>query len=100
MQVGRSAWRWRLALGGAHLDFRPFELHVLEQYRNDPRYYYQVSDVDGHISVRDEHYFGTEMKDSDKVLLRLGLAYNDLMNRAVAVFLTDLHRLSPEHQQL
>lgn len=90
-----------MALGCAHLDYRTFELHVLEQYRNDPRYYYRVSDVDGYISVKDEHYDGREMKDSDKVLLRhFGFAYNDSMNRAVAVFMTDLCKLSSEHQQI
>jgi hypothetical protein len=70
-----------MALGDAWLDFRTFELGVLEQYRNDPRYYYRVNDVSGYISVHDEHYLGKEMKESDKVLLRhFGFAYDDSMN--------------------
>ena len=90
-----------LALGAAWLDFRVFDLGVLEQYRNDPRYYYQVSDTHGTISIHDEHYFGKSMKESDKVLLEhFGFAYDDSMNRAVAAFLSDLRKLSPEHQRI
>jgi hypothetical protein len=91
----------QLALGAAWLEFRTFDLSVLEQYRNDPRYYYQASDTHGSISVRDEHYLGQNMKESDKVLLEhFGFAYDDSMNRGVAAFLTDLRKLSPEHQRI
>jgi len=84
-----------LALGAAWLEFRAFDLIVLEQYRNDPRYHYQVSDTQGSIWVRHEH----DMKESDKVFLEhFGFAYDDKMQRAVAVFLSDLRKLSPEHQ--
>jgi len=86
-----------MALGAARLDFRAFDLGVLEQYRNDPRYYYQVSDTHGSIWVHHEH----GMKESDKVFLEhFGFAYDDSMNRAVAAFLTDLRKLSPEHQRI
>jgi hypothetical protein len=98
--VGRP-FSLEMALGAAWLDFRTFDLGVLEQYRNDPRYFYQVSDTHGDISVYDEHYTGTKMKESDKVsLAHFGFAYDDSMNRAIAVFLIDLHRLSPEHQRI
>jgi hypothetical protein len=90
-----------LALGAAWLEFRVFDLSVLEQYRNDPRYYYEVSDTHGSISVHDEHYLGQNMKESDKVLLKhFGFAYDDSMNRAVGAFLADLRKLSPEHQRI
>ena len=94
--VGRP-FTLEMALGAAWLDFRAFDLGVLEQYRNDPRYYYQVSDTHGSICVH--HEYG--MKESDKVFLEhFGFAYDDAMNRAVAVFLTDLRKLSPEHQRI
>jgi hypothetical protein len=62
--VGRP-FTLEMALGAAWLDFRAFDLGVLEQYRNDPRYYYQVSDTHGSIWVHHEH----GMKESDKVFL-------------------------------
>jgi hypothetical protein len=99
-QFVRRPFTLAMAQGCAHLDFRVFDLGVLEQYRNDPRYYYRAGDVDGDISVHDEHYLGKDMKDSDKVLLRFGFAYDRELNRGVAVFLTDLRRLSLEHQQI
>lgn len=86
-----------MALGEAWLKFEAFELTVLEQYRNDPRYYYRVSDTHGTIFIHDEH----KMKESDKVFLEhFGFAYDEQMNRAVAVFLTDLRKFSPEQQRL
>jgi hypothetical protein len=93
--VGRP-FTLELALGAAWLDFRVFDLGVLEQYRNDPRYYYRVSDTHGSIWA---HHEG--MKESDNVFLEhFGFAYDDSMNRAVAAFLTDLRKLSPEHQRI
>jgi hypothetical protein len=90
-----------LALGAAQLDFRCFDLSVLEIYRNDPRYYYRVGDTEGMISISDKFYRNKKMANSDQVLLQtFGFAYDDKMNRAVAVFLRYLNDLSPEHQQI
>ncbi len=90
-----------LARSAAPLGFRVFNLTILERYRNDPRYYYKVTDCDGYIAAQDEHYAGEEMEESDKILLRhFGFAYDDEMNRAVAVFLKELAKLSAEHQQI
>lgn len=94
-------YKRELALGAPQLTFRAFDLTVLEYYRNDPRYYYRNSDIDGKICISNEFYESTTMSKSDKVLLEtFGFAYNDKMNRAVAVFLRYLARLSPEHQQI
>ena len=94
-------YKRELALGAPQLSFRAFDLIVLEHYRNDPRYYYRNSDINGKISISDEYYESTDMSESDKVLLdTFGFAYDDDMNRAVAVFLRYLARLSPEHQQI
>jgi hypothetical protein len=85
-----------LALGSTQLAFRSFNLTVLEQYRNDPRYRYSNDDVRGTISAVDE-----SLADRDKVILEhFGISYDDELNRAVAVFVGDLAELSPEHQQI
>ncbi len=90
-----------LALGAGQLDFRSFELSVLEFYRNDPRYSYKTNDIGGKIYAKDEFYENDSMMKSDRVFLQtFGFSYNKNLDRAVAVFLRYLHDLSPEHQQL
>ncbi|MFQ5796647.1 MAG: AAA family ATPase [Candidatus Bipolaricaulia bacterium] len=91
----------RLALGEAQLSFKAFDLAVLEDYRNDPRYYYTNNDISGTLSVTEEHFKSKGMPASDKVLLQtFGFAYDADFNRAVAAFLRYLAGLSPEHQQI
>ncbi|MBK7491922.1 MAG: AAA family ATPase [Nitrosomonas sp.] len=90
-----------LALGAGQLDFRVFDLLVLEYYRNDPRYYYKTNFIDGSISITDEHCETGSMPEKDQVLLQtFGFAYDDDLNRGVAVFLRYLKGLSPEHQRI
>lgn len=90
-----------LALGEPQLDYRAFDLMILEIYRNDPRYAYQTDDVSGWISVGDAHFESDHMPESDQVLLQsFGFAYDEDLDRAVAVFLRDLAGLSQEHQQI
>jgi hypothetical protein len=89
-----------LALGEPQLAFRAFDLAVLEYYRNDPRYSYEHDDIQGSISIHDEYFESQETLDRDKCSLQtFGFCYDTQMNRAVAVFLRNLHDLSPEHQQ-
>lgn len=91
----------KLVLGEPKVRFYPFDLRVLEFYRNDPRYHYETDDISGSIGVRDKYFESHEMRESDQVLLQtFGFAYNKDMDRAVAVFLGYLARLSPEHQQI
>jgi len=92
-----------LALGEPQLSFKVFDLIILEQYRNDPRYYYHLDDIHGMISIHDE--FGdtgeNPIAERDQTLLQtFGFAYDEKMNRAVAVFLRYLHDLTPEHQRI
>ncbi len=88
-----------LALGAGQLDYRSFDLSVLETYRNDPRYHYDNNDISGWISVTDSHSEG--MRESDKTFLQtFGFSYSKDFDRAVAVFLRYLHDLTPEHQQI
>lgn len=85
-----------LALGGAQLSHRAFDLHVLEAYRNDPRYWYQCDDIVGQVSPKDEG----GLRQSDEALIRFGFAYDEDGGRYVAAFLWDLFKLPPEQQQI
>lgn len=90
-----------LMLGAPQLEFRSFDLRLLEWYRNDPKYYYQVDDVHGQINLR--HEFRDIKPDATKddlELARFGFSYDSELNRAVAIFLWDLHRLPDEHQRM
>jgi hypothetical protein len=91
----------RMALGAGQLEPVYFELSILEQYRNDPRYYYETNETSGSISVTDEHYSSAGMRESDKVLLQsFGFGHDEAMHRAVCVFSRYLIRLTAEHQQI
>lgn len=106
--VDRSRYEGRpfslcLALGEPQLSLKYFDLVVLEHYRNDPRYYFQLDDVQGTISIKDEHYLEgpSVVPERDQALLQtFGFGYDQGMNRAVAVFLRYLHDLTPEHQRI
>jgi len=90
-----------LKLGNPALVFRSFDLTILEVYRNDPRYIYKNDDIRGWISVRDEYFENDNMAEKDQVLLEhFGFSFNENMDKAVAVFLCDLAKLSPEHQHI
>ncbi|VVO78474.1 hypothetical protein PS858_01681 [Pseudomonas fluorescens] len=90
-----------LALGAGQLDFRVFDLSVLEHYRNDPRYHYETDFINGNISIRDEYFESSSMPEHDQILLQsFGFAHDKDLNRAVAVFLRYLSDLSPEHQAI
>lgn len=90
-----------LARGCGQLDYRVFDLFVLEHYRNDPRYHYKTNFISGSISITDEFFKSDSMPRHDQVLMQtFGFAYNADFNRAVAVFLRYLHDLSPEHQRI
>lgn len=91
----REPYKLCLALGEPQLNYRSFDLSVLEFYRNDPRYLYQNNDIDGYISIQEP----AGMAEHDQILLEtFGFSYDADINRAVAVFLRYLARLSPEHQ--
>lgn len=90
-----------LARGAGQLEYRVFDLSVLEHYRNDPRYYYETNFIGGTIGVRDEFFKSESMAEHDQVLLQtFGFAYDADFNRGVAIFLRYLAYLSPEHQRI
>jgi hypothetical protein len=90
-----------LALGSPQLDFASFDPIVLDTYRRDPRYQFRSDDIQGSLSVGDKAYESEAFPEKHKVLLQsFAFSFNDQLERAVAVFYTDLDRLSPEHQQI
>lgn len=90
-----------LAQGCGQLEYRVFDLSVLEHYRNDPRYTYETNFIAGSISIQDKYYQSASMPEHDQVLLQtFGFAHDETFNRAVAVFLRYLAELSPEHQRI
>ncbi|MNM89296.1 hypothetical protein D3C81_1015260 [compost metagenome] len=97
----QAPYELELAKGGGQLDFRKFDLSILEHYRNDPRYSYRTDFIHGQICIKDEYYETGKMAEHDQILLQtFGFAYDDDLNRYVAVFLRYLSKLSPEHQRL
>lgn len=91
-----------LRIGEPQLKFSFFELSVLEQYRNDPRYYYDVWDFGGRIGLKSENYSASNVMERDKVFLQtFGFGYScDLEERVVVVMLHYLSKMTPEHQQI
>lgn len=92
----------KIALGEPTLNFGVFDLSVLENYRNDPRYSYSTNEIGGQIVISDECYKSLEVKPADKILLQtFGFSYEkEKLNRAVAVFYRYLANLTPEHQKI
>lgn len=87
----------RLAMGEWQLRPYFFELGILAIYRNDPRYKYHTDDITGSISYVDEKLLNA----SDQIFIEhFGFGFGDGGVRAVAILLTDLAKLTPEHQQI
>lgn len=100
-EYSESPYKLELAKGAGQLDFRTFDLSVLEYYRNDPRYSYETDSIGGRICIRDEFFESESVPEHDQILLQtFGFAYDDDLNRYVAVFLRYLSSLSPEHQKV
>ena len=90
-----------LAKGAGQLDYRVFDLSVLEYYRNDPRYSYNTDFIHGQICIIDEFFGSDTIPERDQILLEtFGFAYSRDFNRYVAVFLRYLANLSAEHQNV
>lgn len=97
----QSPYEMELAKGAGQLDYRTFDLSVLEYYRNDPRYSYETDFIHGQISITDEFFESVSVSEHDQIILQtFGFAYDDDLNRYVAVFLRYLANLSPEHQKV
>ena len=88
-----------LELGAGQLEFRVFDLRVLEWYRNDPRYDYETDNSHGRIQRRDDSTGVAQIVQDKLSSLEFGFAYNDELDRAWVCFLRYLHDLPPELQQ-
>lgn len=98
--IGRP-FSLKIALGAAQLEVASFDLAVIDHYRRDPRYDLWTNDVQATLSITDEAFLDPEFPEKHKVLIQsFGFSYTPEHRRAVAVFLTDLDRLTPEHQQI
>ena len=64
-EYANEPYKLELALGCPQLDFRSFDLSVLEKYRNDPRYIYQTDEIGGHFCYNTE-----QMEESAKTMLQ------------------------------
>ena len=89
-----------LELGSPQLDFRVFDLRVVEWYRNDPRYFFEIDDIHGRIHRRTDATLTDGGIVQDKLdFFEFGFAYNHQFERALASFLRYLHDLPPEQQR-
>ena len=91
----------RLALGEPQLKYESFDLAVIDHYRRDPRYRLWTNDVTATLSIGNEAFESEAFPEKHNVLIQhFGFSYDEDFRRAVAVFLTDLAGLTPEHQQI
>lgn len=88
----------RLSMGEPQFEPVYFELSVLENFFNDPRFSVQNDDYSGSIYVKSE--YDEEISEKDKINLEtFGLAYNESLERVTIVYLRYLNKLSAEQQQ-
>jgi hypothetical protein len=99
-QYAGKPYTLTLALGGAQLEHRGFDLSVLERYRNDPRFLYRNDDISGTFSIHDEFFGPDGPPEQDQVSMQtFGFCFDQDQNCYVAAFLRYLADLSPSHQQ-
>lgn len=82
------------------LGLKFFELHVLDRYRQDPRYIIGEYPVSMTLGIKDQFYLDKTVSESDKIDIQsLGYAFRKKDNSKVIVtYLPYLARLSKEHQ--
>lgn len=81
------------------MSFRFFETDVLELYSNDPRFEFEFHDFSGSISCKYDESGNPILREEDQIFLKsFGLGFDSSSNRVIAVLLSDLGRLSSEHQ--
>lgn len=96
INYAKKPFTLRLAKGECQLKPYFFDLGILAVYRNDPRYRYQTDNSTGSILVSND-----DMPDSDKIFIEhFGFGFNDKGRRFVSVLLTDLSKMTEEHQQI
>jgi len=78
-----------------------FELKILSEYENDPRFRFDFSDYSGHASIKEEYDSSTITLDRDRTFIEcFGIGYKENDYRRVAIlWVTDLARFTSEHQK-
>jgi hypothetical protein len=105
VSLDQEPYRQRMAQGGTSLELAHFRFDVLEAYRNDPTFSFEFEDFGARIIVTDEVYIDEAASEDDKIMLRLGFAYELPLDeggpiiRRACVFLGDLMKLTPVHQR-
>jgi hypothetical protein len=98
-QYKRRPFNYLLALGEPQLKPLFFELSILDEYINDPRYRFTSTGLDGSIHINNAHL----VPQKDKLYVEhfgYGIKLDkNKYERSVAVFLCDLVSLSPNQQQ-
>lgn len=103
--LDQEPYRQRMAQGATSLELAYFRFDVLEAYRNDPTFSFDFADFGARITVTDEVYVDEAAPEDDKIMLRLGFAYELPLDeggpiiRRACVFLGDLMKLTPVHQR-
>lgn len=99
-----------MARGRSTLEIAFFSSDILESYRNDARFQFNMSDFGVSFVLSDEAYDDPDQPEKDQVmLLHLGFGYDmrqfdpktpgSPIIRRVAAFYGDLKDLTPQHQQ-
>ncbi|GAA1231254.1 hypothetical protein JOF42_000523 [Microbacterium phyllosphaerae] len=99
-----------MARGKGTLELAYFQFDVLEQYRNDSRFRFDIGDTGASMGLSDEAFDDEGVFERDHVgLNHIGFAYDltaydpkdaeSPIERRVAVFHCDLITLTPEHQR-
>jgi len=97
----------QMASGRGVLDLVYFDMASLEQYRNDPRYWFELYDFGVEWGISDEAWLSEDEPERDKITsVRAGFAFDGRelesgspSRRFVCVFMSDLWKLTPAHQQ-
>lgn len=92
-----APFRYDLACGKPSLEHASFDVRALEYYKNDPRFYYRISDSHGSIYVGDETNVPAGSKD-DILLDRFGFGFKQDKSRIIAVYYWDLLKLDSAQQ--
>lgn len=100
-RCSRSApFTLELELGAPQLDFRAFDVRVLDWYRDDPRFEYEVDDVHGQIRRKPEAVIPHSGIAADRLeFFEFGFAYGKRKERAVAALLRYLNDLPSDQQR-
>lgn len=88
----------RLWLGDSSLELEFFSLDVLERYRNDPRYIFEMHSVGGSIYTSEPFFDDPNFTDQHAFIQTFGIGYDSQDHHVLCVPLCDLTKLSASHQ--